>query len=285
LLRASRGRIKPRAERMRYIDFTLFTPSTGWTASSNKCNQELGALQTRDERLAYIKAHAHVWRALKAELTEQYGHRCWFTDAEETVARLDVEHFRPKAKALDEDETEHEGYWWLAFDVSNLRLAGQIPNREHKKCFFPLAGAFRASAANRHWQQETPVFLDPTRGEDVALVAYDNNGAIRPSTEAATAEPQRRVEVTDRLLGLSAYPPLTEARQRVWTECWAKILRMESVKAEEGQFGASDATRRERDVLWGDLWRMAKREAPFSSVARSCLKFSGKGWAATLLAA
>jgi hypothetical protein len=270
---------------MRYIDITLFTPSPGWIALAERCKQELAVLHTRDERLAYIKAHAHVWRALKSELVERYGWRCWFTDAEETVARLDVEHFRPKAKALDEDETEHEGYWWLAFDVTNLRLAGQIPNRENKKCFFPLATEFRASAGNPHWQHEDPVFLDPTKGEDVALVAYDNNGAMRASTEAETAHQQRRIEVTNRLLGLSSYPPLIEARQRVWSECWAKILRMEAVKVEERQFGETEASRRERDVLWGDLWRIAKRETPFSSIARSCLKFSGKRWAVTLLAA
>jgi hypothetical protein len=270
---------------MRYIDFTLFTPSAAWIATANRCQTELGACATHAERLAYIKAHAPVWRALKQELIDKYGSRCWFTDAEETVAQLDVEHFRPKAKALDEDETEHEGYWWLAFDLSNLRLAGQIPNRENKKCFFPLRGAFRATADNRHWQQEEPEFLDPIKGDDVALVAYENNGAMRPSTEAVTPAQCRRVELTDRLLGLSSNPPLVEARQRVWSECWGKIARMEQIKEEERLFGESEATRRERNVIWGDLWRIAKRETPFSCVARSCLKFSGKPWAVALLAA
>jgi hypothetical protein len=270
---------------MRYIDFALFTPSGRWTSVAERCKQELAACKTKKERIAYIKAHSHVWRALKKELVKQYGSRCWFTDAEETVAQLDVEHFRPKAKALDEDETEHEGYWWLAFDLSNLRLAGQIPNREGKRCFFPLAGAFRASAANRHWQQENPIFLDPIKGADVALVAYDNNGAMRASTEAETPEQKRRVEITDRLLGLSSHPPLIEARQRVWTECWGKILQMEAIKVEEREFGETEATRREREIIWGDLWRMAIRRTPFSSVARSCLKFSGKPWAVTLITA
>jgi hypothetical protein len=270
---------------MRYIDFTLFAASADWLTKAERCKLELAACNGPAERIAYIKAHAHVWRALKKELVEKYGSRCWFTDAEETVAQLDVEHFRPKAKALDEDETEHEGYWWLAFELSNLRLAGQIPNRENKKCFFPLKGTFRASSANRHWQQETPVFLDPTKGGDVALVAYQENGAMRPSTEAETPEQQHRVEITDRLLGLSSHPPLVEARQRIWTECWGKIIRMENLKTEERQFGETEATRRERDVIWGDLWRVAKRETPFSCVARSCLSFSGKNWAAALLAA
>ena len=169
--------------------------------------------------------------------------------------------------------------------TSNLRLAGQIPNRENKKCFFPLRGAFRATADNRHWQQEEPEFLDPIKGDDVALVAYENNGAMRPSTEAVTPAQCRRVELTDRLLGLSSNPPLVEARQRVWSECWGKIARMEQIKEEERLFGESEATRRERNVIWGDLWRIAKRETPFSCVARSCLKFSGKPWAVALLAA
>ena len=48
---------------------------------------------------------AQVWRDLRQELTDRFGSRCWFTDAEETVAHLDIEHFRPKAEALDEDGT------------------------------------------------------------------------------------------------------------------------------------------------------------------------------------
>lgn len=267
---------------MRYIDFASFTPSPEWRAKSIAATTALRAC-TPAERINYIKNHSDVWSSLKGELQQHFGCRCWFTDVESTIAQLDVEHFRPKAKAVDKDGTEHEGYWWLAFELSNLRLAGQIPNRQHKKCYFPLLSPFRASTLNQRWQLERPLFLDPTRGTDVALVAYEESGKLRPSTEAVSAAEKERVEITDLLLGLSIHPPLVEARQSVWRECWGKIQEMKEVIREVTEHGESDRTAAIKDRLWADLYRMSRREKQLSSVARCCMKFSKESWLTAIL--
>jgi len=266
---------------MRYVDFATFVPSAAWVARSRAATTSLLALQTNDERQAYIKANAQIWRDLRNELVAHFGSRCWFTDAEESVAQLDTEHFRPKSEALDEDGTSHEGYWWLAFELTNLRLAGQIPNRQHKKCFFPLlAGSIRASSMNPRWQEELPVFLDPIRLTDVELVAYNETGGMCPSENAMTDVDRLRVEVTNKLLGLSVHPPLVEARQRVWSDCRNMIDEIEKLKAEERQFGVPTArTQGERERLMRQLHDKTRSKESFASIARCCLLMSGKPWA------
>ena len=269
---------------MRYINTRSFTPSKVWREKSRTATEALLRKETHEERVAYIKSKSQVWRDLRQEFIDEFGSRCWFTDAEETVAQLDVEHFRPKLQALDADGTPHEGYWWLAFDFSNLRVAGQIPNRQHKKCYFPLLpGCARANSTNRRWQEENPVFLDPTKLTDVELVGYDETGVMQPSPDASTDEEKLRVEMTDRLLGLSAHQPLVEARQRVWDDCREIIDEIVRLKGEDTQFGGSTArTKGERERLMGELHKMTRPDVPFSSVAKSCLRMSGYGWAATV---
>ena len=268
---------------MRYIDFAKFKPSAGWMARSQTATQELLQKQTHEDRMKYIKDHAQVWRDLRNELIGEFGSRCWFTDAEEAVAQLDTEHFRPKAVALDEDETPHEGYWWLAFEVSNLRLAGQVPNRQYKKCFFPLlAGCHRATSHNKRWQEELPVFLDPVRITDVELVGYNETGSMCPSLSADSASAKRRVELTDRLLGLSIHPPLIEARQRIWSACRTLIDEIIELKEEERVYGETPRTCGERERLMTELRKKCQASEPMSSVAKCCLLMSGHPWARTV---
>lgn len=262
-----------------------FTPSDAWRNAAATATANLLRLQTREERLDYIKSNSHVWRNIRAEFIAAFGSRCWFTDAEEIVAPLDIEHFRPKAKSVECNETEYEGYWWLAFELSNLRLAGQIPNRQHKKCYFPLLpGSFRADGNHRRWQEENPVFLDPIRLADVELVAYDETGTMRPSKNAVSQEDRERVRLTDELLGLSAHQPLVEARQRVWLQCTQKMDEVIKLKAEEQQFGGTPRTKGEREILLRSLKKMTESTSPLSSVAASCLLMSGHDWACRLIA-
>src|SRR5882724_10804081 len=116
---------------MRYIPIHTFIPSEEWTRRAREATAELLAKPTWEEKLHYIKRHGAIWKDLGRELIERFGNKCWYTDAANYGARLDVEHFRPKAKTVelnDEDikeasddlllkfaERQREGYWWLAF--------------------------------------------------------------------------------------------------------------------------------------------------------------------------
>lgn len=53
-------------------------------------------------------------------------------EADEASAGLACRSFRPKKRALGEDQTEPDGYYWLAFDWKNYRIADSYPNSPHK---------------------------------------------------------------------------------------------------------------------------------------------------------
>lgn len=59
----------------------------------------------------------------------------------------DVEHYRPKGgyQQANSDTIKKPGYYWLAYEWSNLMFSCEICNRKYKKNLFPLtAGTVRA---------------------------------------------------------------------------------------------------------------------------------------------
>jgi hypothetical protein len=129
-----------------------------------------------------------------------------------------------------------------------------------------------------------PVFLDPIKITDVALVAYNETGGMSHSADALSEEEKYRVRLTNELFGLSAHPPLVEARQRIWRECRGIIADIEALKAEDRENGgtATSRTLASRESLMKRLRDKTRNSEPFSSVARNCLLVSGYAWAATI---
>src|SRR4051794_34670111 len=84
---------------------------------------DLEQLDTPKKRKAFIDAHSGVWTKIKDTLLEMSHGKCWYSEAPDAVSDWHIDHFRPKKRALDEDQTEHEGYHWLAFDWKNYRIA------------------------------------------------------------------------------------------------------------------------------------------------------------------
>jgi hypothetical protein len=268
---------------MRRVDLRAFQPSAAWLAKANAANDELSTKGTHEERVAFMKAKSSIWRELREELIGQFGNKCWFTDAPEFVARLDVEHFRPKAKSLDRKGKPYQGYWWLAFDWENYRLCGQIPNREEKKSWFPLMPrSFRATMAADDWRLEEPAFLDPSKPGDVALVAYAEDGGVHAKPGADRRE-SYRVRVTDSLLGLSRVPAVVEERQKIWKHCRLLVRDFMTLKVQEKRGGANPVLSSQQDDVLRRLLAMTRSQEAFASVARSCLRQSPEKWAVDLL--
>jgi hypothetical protein len=82
------------------------------------------AIDDPEERKESIEAHAQIWRDLAEWLKGQSYGKCWYSEARETFSYWHVDHFRPKKKVKDLNGNEAQGYWWLAFDWHNYRLAG-----------------------------------------------------------------------------------------------------------------------------------------------------------------
>lgn len=285
---------------MRHIPIHTFTPSEEWQQRADKATAELLEKATLGEKLDYIKKHSSIWKDLGKQLIAHFGNKCWYTDAANYGARLDVEHFRPKAKTVEltaevckeasDDlllklpDPKREGYWWLTFDLDNLLLCAQVMNREEKRNIFPLhKDSLVASGVNRNaWRTEIPIFLDPRKLDDVCLVTYDDTGAMRPRGDLTEWE-RLRVVITNECFGLSRFQPLIEGRIRIWQKCTGLIEQYQKAAAKQIQEGTPNPIlqQQKNDALL-ELQKLLDPEEPFSSVAASCLRDSPYRWATAL---
>ncbi|RIV22601.1 hypothetical protein DYU11_16460 [Fibrisoma montanum] len=96
-----------------------------------------------DKGATKFKINSDIYGHLSVKellIFEQHG-KCCFCEADFTANGYgDVEHFRPKAgftKTLA-GKLNRPGYYWLAYDWSNLFFSCQICNQRYKKNYFPL---------------------------------------------------------------------------------------------------------------------------------------------------
>ena len=91
---------------------------------------------------------------------------CCFCESRIThISSGDVEHFRPK-QGYSQDKTDlfHKpGYFWLAYDWSNLFFACERCNRRYKKNFFPLKNRVHRCDPSISFDiyNEEPLFINP----------------------------------------------------------------------------------------------------------------------------
>jgi uncharacterized protein (TIGR02646 family) len=109
----------------------------------------------------------------------------------ERKAEGDVEHFRPKSgfQQTTDEELQYPGYYWLAYQWSNLFFACGPCNQRHKRNLFPLADpALRALSHHDSIVAEAPLLLDPVADNPEAHIRFHQelaqavNGNIRGQT-------------------------------------------------------------------------------------------------------
>ncbi|EOH0952651.1 TPA: hypothetical protein ACVQ6R_000477 [Salmonella enterica subsp. enterica serovar Thompson] len=171
---------------------------------ADQANAELIAAPDEEARKAILKrvASSNIWREFYKLLPEPLKRKCWYCEAEEIRSDMPVDHFRPKNKV--EDDKQHDGYWWLAFDWQNYRCACTFCNSRRvfddteggKACRFPLENpderAFAPADQNK-LNNERPYFLDPFNPDDEKLLWFDNDG-LPLAKPSATVEQQTKVQ-------------------------------------------------------------------------------------------
>ena len=256
-----------------------------WLTKVAALQAELDKLGTADERKAFIDAHSDVWGEIKDKLLEMSHGKCWYSEAPDAVSDWHVDHFRPKKRALDVDKTEHEGYYWLAFDWKNYRIAGSYPNSPHKDeegvtrgkwDYFPLAnGCERADWDHRDCGQEICLLLDPANENDPKLLTFDEEGIPIPS-DPANPIGKKKVETTVHYLYLDS-PRLIAARKKKWRETLEWIEEYRDVCPQD----IDACTPQDYKRFARHLRRLAQLtgpETPFAATARACLRANGLGW-------
>lgn len=139
------------------------------------------------QRAALIERHRGRWVALRDAFAVYSNDKCWYVECKNLGTDDDIDHFRPKSGV--KEEPSHTGYYWLAFDWTNLRLSCHRANRPRtnaetgetggKAGHFPLIDpARRANGPDDDLAREVPALIDPTRMEDVILLTFTPNGEV-----------------------------------------------------------------------------------------------------------
>jgi uncharacterized protein (TIGR02646 family) len=94
----------------------------------------------------------------------QHGKCCFCEDYIAHVEHGDVEHFRPKGgfQTDEQQPLQTPGYYWLAYDFSNLFYCCQICNQVYKKNYFPLSDESKRVRSHReNFQVENSLLIHP----------------------------------------------------------------------------------------------------------------------------
>jgi uncharacterized protein (TIGR02646 family) len=174
-----------------------------------------------------------LYSRYKEFLLKLFNNKCAYCETTITVAQPgDVEHFRPKGRVVDENfkpihvrhkgkEIEHPGYYWLAYEWTNLlpscadcnrfRLYGEkSPGVRRadigagKADRFPLKDETRRAVVPDAEVNEEALLIDPTRIDPDEHFEFLSNGTIKPKTEEGKA--------TLEVFGLNRREGLLEAR-------------------------------------------------------------------------
>ena len=102
----------------------------------------------------------------------QHGKCCYCERRRDRNGEIDVEHFRPKAQV--EENQEHQGYWWLAYEWCNLLLACKNCNTQKKGTKFPLQNEKnRAFKPQDDLTKEEPFLINPLTENPEDFIEYD----------------------------------------------------------------------------------------------------------------
>jgi len=260
---------------VRFVSLDSYTPAPEWIEKAGQVLDELKAARDSTERKTIISRNDRVWAALKDHLAALSHGKCWFSEARDCFNYWHVEHFRPKNSALDLDGTEHDGYWWLAFDWRNYRLCGGVGNTA-KGTHFPLRDPrARAKGPADDLRGEYPLLLDPADERDPSLLSFDFEGAAIVAPDVDDDWDRKRVEYSIGRLKLN-FPALTNARKTVWQECWRHIQKYrDEVKLHQVSGGmnlyALQGARNEAAAVR----KLIRSDSEFSSAARACVIASG----------
>jgi 5-methylcytosine-specific restriction endonuclease McrA len=115
----------------------------------------LGRTPTSDDISGYRDVAKELW-------TVQH-YKCCYCEQKLPLSYNDVEHFRPKGRAIRKPGcTLTHGYWWLAFSWDNLLYACPSCNRSAKNDQFPLLnGSVSLTETAPPPGAELPLLLDP----------------------------------------------------------------------------------------------------------------------------
>lgn len=161
---------------------------------------------------SFIITAAYKSPVVRKTLTERQFNKCCFSEAKFSGDNSHVEHFRPKAyvETTNPKGKLYPGYYWLAYEWSNLMLCKGIINCSYKRNFFPLIDEAKRNRTHKDNFVEESVLIDPSTEDPRNHIGFYKE-EIRPRTE--------RGRETIQLLGLRE-ATLAESRYTHYHTLW-----------------------------------------------------------------
>ncbi len=270
---------------MIHINIVGKNPPIRWCQKAEELKEELLRIESPEERKRVIERNQRHWAKLKNWLLKLSYGKCWYSESKELVSDYHVDHFRPKFRAKNLDESQRDGYWWLAFDWKNYRISGSICNSLHcgadgethgKADYFPLKdGCIPATSPVCNLEAEEIYLLDPTNPRDPSLLSFEETGNSMPVGDEGTWDFER-ADKTIKILHLN-HIQLVEGRIKIWANCRLLMKIANSMKTQE------EEKTELIDEISEALKKVTSPESELSSAARACLLSSGNIWAKDLV--
>lgn len=181
-----------------------------WRDSAKMIARKIADAENSAARRKILKSEScrKVWREYYKLLPEAIKKKCWYCEASEIRSDRPIDHFRPKGGVAE--DSEHEGYWWLACEWENYRCACTYCN-SHRKSensaggkqeSFPLLDVNnRACCPEDDLDREAPGILDPFDPDDEKVLWFDNDG-VPTCTAGACEHEQEKVKNSTRIFHL-----------------------------------------------------------------------------------
>jgi uncharacterized protein (TIGR02646 family) len=150
-----------------------------------------------------VRDHVYRHSSVRIALEELFHRKCAYCETPLPEVGWDVDHFRPKGAIAE--RPDHPGYYWLAYEWSNLYPACEPCNRRRqdhptwtdredgesagKLTQFPLEDeAGRALSPEADLGLERPLLLDPCADAPEAFLLYTPLGEVEPAPDNPRAE-------------------------------------------------------------------------------------------------
>lgn len=243
---------------------------------------------TFHERKEFIRTHTD-WNMLQLVMYNLSCRKCWYSEAPAGAGDFEVDHFRPKnrSKQHDGNVIKQNGYWWLAYNWRNYRLAGALVNKRRKDRFsddeeikgkgdyFPLdltQGAECQEPPHDNLNVEVPLLLDPFRIYDTTLISFDKDGTPL-ITAGIPNDDKLRAQISIEFYHLDM-EQLNQQRTEIWRLCEREL---NDINEQVTQPVNAQAKRLILDRACIRLKELTAKNAPFSKVAWACINsFSQK---------
>lgn len=150
-----------------------------------------GERLTKKDKIAYEKdpgayaakgfniSNAYKTAEVKEALLARQYNKCCFTEAKFVKDRFDVEHFRPKGAITPWPKGTgvrfYPGYYWLAYDWSNLFLSKVIPNQHDKIDYFPLLDESKRNRCHLDNHVEEPLLVHPVDDDPREHIGFEGD--------------------------------------------------------------------------------------------------------------